>query len=117
MEQTHKTNKQTMFCVILNLANEVKTTLIMNSIKRTIDGIEKSPTEYKFHLDIFAVVNVFKTYRFVHIRHYRDETYPLDGVCYHPNHFEDLVKLLEKTRRESKLLELFRLNDKKMKLP
>ena len=35
------------------------------------DGIEKTPTEYAVHLDgdIFAVVNVFKTYRFVHIRH------------------------------------------------
>ena len=54
----------------------------MNSIKRTIEGTEKSPTEYKFNLDgdIFAVVNVFKTYRFVHIRHYRDETNLLDGV-------------------------------------
>ena len=56
--------------------------------------MEKSPTEYKFHLDgdIFAVVKVFKTYRFVYIRHYSDETYPLDGVCYYSNHFEDLVK-------------------------
>ena len=70
----------------------------MKSIKRSIEGIEKSPTEYKFHLDgdTFAVVNVFKTYRFVHIRHYRDETYPFDGVCYYSNHFEDLVKFLEK---------------------
>ena len=36
--------------------------LIMNSIKRTIEEIEKSATEYKFHLDgdIFAVVIVFK---------------------------------------------------------
>ena len=41
-----------------------------------MDGIEKSPTEYNFHLDcdIFTVVNVFKTYRCVHILHYRDET-------------------------------------------
>ena len=73
---------------------------MMNSIKRTIEGIEKSPTEYKFHIhgDIFDVVNVLKTYRFVHIRHYREETYPLDGVCYYSNHFEDRVKLLEKKR-------------------
>ena len=37
---------------------------MMNSIKRTIDGVEKTPTEYKVHLDgdIFAVVNVFKTF-------------------------------------------------------
>ena len=57
-------------------------THMINYIKRTINGIEKTPTEYTSHLngDIFAVVNVFKTYRFVHIRHYRDETYPLDGV-------------------------------------
>ena len=74
----------------------------MNSIKGTIEGIKKSHTEYKFHLDcdIFTDVNVFKTFRFVHIRHYRDETYPLDGVCYHQNHFEVLVKLLAKTRRK-----------------
>ena len=39
-------------------------------------------------------MNLFNTFRFVHIRHYRDETYPLDGVCYYSNHFEDLVKLL-----------------------
>ena len=70
----------------------------MNYIKRIIEGIEKGPTEYKFYLDgdIFAVVNIFKTYRFLHIRHYRDETHPVDGVCYYSNHFEDLVKLLEK---------------------
>ena len=70
----------------------------MNSIKCTMEGIEKSPTEYKFSLDgdIFDVVYIFKTFRFVHLRHYRDETYPLDDVCYHPNNFEDLVKLLEK---------------------
>ena len=74
----------------------------MNSIKRTFEGIEKSPTEYKFHLDceIFSVVNVFKTYRFVHIRHYKDEIYLLDGVCYYSNHFEDLVNLLEQTEKE-----------------
>ena len=38
----------------------------MNSIKRIIEGIEKSPTEYKFHLDcdIFAVGNIFKAYTF-----------------------------------------------------
>ena len=61
---------------------------MMNSIKRTIDGVERTPTEYKFHLDgnIFAVVNVFKTYRFIHIRHYS-------------NHFEDLVNLLEKNEK------------------
>ena len=89
-----------MICLILNLTFEEIATLRMNSIKRTIDGVEKTPTEYKFHLDcdIFAVVNVFKTYRFVHIRHYREETYPLDGVCYYSNHFEYLVKLLEKKR-------------------
>ena len=68
----------------------------MNYIKRTMEGIENSPTEYKFYLDgaIFAVVKLFKTYRCIHIQHYIDETYLLDGVCYHPNHFEDLVKLL-----------------------
>ena len=78
----------------------------MNSIKRTIEGREKNPTEYKFHVDcdIFAVVNVFQTYRFVHIRYYRDEAYPLDDVCYHPNHFEDLVKLLEKNEKEIQTL-------------
>ena len=65
----------------------------MNSIKRTIEGIEKSYTEYRFHLDgdLFAVVNVFKTYKFVYIRHYRDETYLLDGVCYYSNHFPDSI--------------------------
>ena len=95
-----------VICLIFNLTFEEIATLI----KRTIDGVEKTPTEYKFHLDgdIFAVVNVFKTYRFVHIRHYRDETYPLNGVCYYSNHFEDLVKLLEKkTRKESKQMEIF----------
>ena len=68
----------------------------MNSIKCTIERIEKSHTEYKFHLDgdILAVANVFKTYRFVHIRHYRDESYSLDRVCCYSHHFEDLVKLL-----------------------
>ena len=68
----------------------------MNSIKHTIEGIEKSATEYKFYFDgdIFAVVNVFKTDRFVHIRHYRDETYPLYDACYYSIYFEDLVKLL-----------------------
>ena len=83
---------------------------MINSIKRAIDGVEKTPTEYKFHLDddIFAVVNVFKTYRFVHIRHYRDETYPLDEVYHYSNHFEDFVKLLEKTRKESKQMEILR---------
>ena len=37
---------------------------MINSIKRTIDGVEKTPTEYKFRLDgdIFAFVNVFKSY-------------------------------------------------------
>ena len=73
----------------------------MNYIKRTIERIEKSHTEYKFHLNgyIFAVVNVFKTYRFVHIRYYRDKTYPLDGICYYSNHFEDLVKIIGKKTR------------------
>ena len=62
-----------VICLIFNLTFEEIATLMMNSIKRTIDGVEKTPTEYKFHLDgdIFAVVNVFKTYRFVHIRHYQ----------------------------------------------
>ena len=62
--------------------------------------MEKNPTEYKFHLDcdICVVVNVFKTNRFVDIRHYRDETYPLDGVYYYSN-VEVIGKLLEKTRR------------------
>ena len=99
-----------VICLIFNLTFEEIATLMMNSIKRTIDGVEETPAEYKFHLDgdIFAVVNVFKTYRFVHIRYYRDETYPLDGVCYYSNHFEDLVKLLEKkTRKESKQMEIF----------
>ena len=82
----------------LNLTFEEIATLVMNSIKRTIDGVEKTPTEYKFHLDgdIFAVVNICKTYRCVHIRHYKDETYPLDEVCYYSNHFEDLVKIIGK---------------------
>ena len=73
----------------------------MNSIKRTIKRIEKSPTEYKFHLDsdIFSVLNVFKTYKCVHIRHYRDDTYPLDGTCYYSNHYEDIVKLLGKNEK------------------
>ena len=68
----HNFKTQPVICLILNL------TFMMNSIKRTIDGVEKTPTEYKFHLDgdIFAFVKVFKTYRF---RHSRDETYPLDG--------------------------------------
>ena len=44
----------------------------MNSIKSTIEGIEKSTTEYKVHLD-----------GDIH-------------CCYYSNHFEDLVKLLEK---------------------
>ena len=82
----------------------------MNYIKRTIEGIEKSPTEYKFHLDgvTFALVNVFKTYICVHVRHYRDETYPLYGVGYYSNHFDDLVKLSrKKTRREPKHMEIF----------
>ena len=81
----------------------------MNYIKRTIEGIEKIPTEFKFNSDgdIFSVVNVFKTYRIAHIRHYRDEAYPLDGVCYYSNHFEDIVKLLEKTIRESNHKEIF----------
>ena len=89
--------------LILNSANEEGTSLRMNVIKRTIEVIEKSPTEYTFNLygDIFAVVNVFQTYIFVHIRHNRDETYPLDGVCYHPNHFEDLVKLLKNYQKSS----------------
>ena len=74
----------------------------MNSIKRTIEGIEKSPTEYKVHLDgdIVAVGNVFQTFRFLHIRHYRAQTYPLDGMCYHPNHLKDLVKSLRKKQQE-----------------
>ena len=64
----------------------------MNFVKRTIEGIEKRTTESKFRLDgdIFDVVNVFKTYRFVHIRHYRDETYTLDGICYYSNHLKIL---------------------------
>ena len=97
-------------CLIFNFIFEEIATLMMNSIKRTIDGVEKTPMEYKFHLDgdIFAVVNVFKTYRFLHIRHYRDETDPLIRVCYYSNHFEDLVKLLgEKPRKESKQMEIF----------
>ena len=28
--------------------------------------------------------------------HYRDETYPLDGVCYYSNHFKDLVKVYKR---------------------
>ena len=85
-----------MFYLIFNYTNEERTILILNCIHRTIDGIEKSSTEYKFHLDddILAVVNVIKSYRFVHNRHYRDKTYPLDDVCYYSSHFEDLVKLL-----------------------
>ena len=80
-------------------------TLMMNYIKRTIDGIEKSSIEDKFHLDgdIFAVVNVF-----VHIQHYRYESYPLDGVCYYSNHFKDHEKLLGETRRKSRHMRIFR---------
>ena len=67
---------QPVICLILNLTFEEIATLMVNYFKITIDGVEKTHTEYKFRLDgvIFAVVNVFKTYRFVHIRHYRDET-------------------------------------------
>ena len=63
--------------------------------------------EYKFHLDcvIFTIVNVYQTYRFIHIQHYRDETYPLYDACYHPKHFEDHEKLLENTSQIHKLLE------------
>ena len=89
---------------------------MMNYIKRTIDGVEKTPTEYKFHFDgdSFAVVNVFKTDRFVHIRHYRDVTYPLYGVCYYSNHFEDLVKLLGgKRERNPSKWKYFGETDKK----
>ena len=73
----------------------------MNFIKRTIEGIEKKHTEYKFHFngDISAVVNVFQHFRFVQIRHYREDTYLLSGMCFHPAHFDDRVKLLGKTRR------------------
>ena len=39
---------------------------------------------------------MYSKHRCVHILHYRDETYLLDDVYYHPNHFEDLVKLLRK---------------------
>ena len=91
-----------VICLIFHWTLEEIVTLMMNSIKRIIDGVEKTFTEYKFHLDgdIFAIVNVFETYIFVHLRHYRNETYPLDGVCYYSNHFEDLVKLLRKKKRE-----------------
>ena len=91
----HNYMSSLVICLIFNLTFE--------EIKRTIDGVEKTPTEYKFHLDgdIFAVVIAFKTYRFVHIRYYRDETYPLDGVCYYSNYFEDLVKLLGKIRERN----------------
>ena len=94
----HNFETQPVIWLSLNLTFEEIATLIMNSIMRAIDGVEMTPTESIFHFDggIFAVVNVFKTYRFVHIRHYRDETYPLDGVCYYSNHFEDHVKLLAK---------------------
>ena len=63
-----------VICLIFNLTFEEIATLMMNFIKRTIDGLEKTPTEYKFNLDgdMFAVVNVFKTYWFIRIRHYRD---------------------------------------------
>ena len=69
-----------VICLMFHYTFEEIATLMMNSIKRTIDGVEKTPTEYKFYLDgdIFAVVNVFKIYRFVHIRHYTVETYRLD---------------------------------------
>ena len=54
----------------------------MNYIKPTIECRGKAPAEYKFHLDgdIFAVVNVYQTFRIVHIQHYRDKTNPLSGV-------------------------------------
>ena len=72
----------------------------MNYIKRTIEELEKSPTEYEFNLDgdIFSVVNVFNTYRFAYIRHYRDETYPLYVIT--QSIFEDRVKLLGKNKKE-----------------
>ena len=93
-KKKHNFKRQHVLCLIFNWTNEEITSFKINYIKRTIAGVEKSLTEYKCHLDrdIFAVVNVFKTYRFVHIRHYRDETYPFDGETYYSNHFEDLLK-------------------------
>ena len=46
-----------VICLIFNLTFEEIATLMINSNKRTIDGVEKTPTEYTFHLDgdIFAV--------------------------------------------------------------
>ena len=64
-------------------------------------------------MHIFAVVNVSQTYIFVHIQQYRVETYPLECVCYRPNHFEELIKLLEREMsRVHKRLKVFRLNYK-----
>ena len=41
-------------------------------------------------------MNVFQTFRFVHIQQYREEKYPLSGVYYHLDHIDDIGKLLEK---------------------
>ena len=79
--------------LILNWIKKETASLRMNLIKGNIDGIKKTHMGGN-HLHIFAVLIVFQTYIFVHIRHYRDEVYPLCGVCYHPYNFDDLVKLL-----------------------
>ena len=47
---------------------------------------------------------VSQTFRCVLIPHYREKTYPLSDVCYHPDHFDALVKLLGETRRVHKRL-------------
>ena len=109
-QNKHNYMSSLVICLIFHWTFEEIATVMINYIKRTINGVEKTPTEYKFQLDgdIFAVVNIFKTSRFLHIPHYRDDTYALDGVCYYSNHFEDLVKLLGKKRKECKHMEIFR---------
>ena len=80
----------------------------MHTMKRIIDGFEKNPTEYEFHLDgaIFAVVNIFKNIDLFIFD--IAEIYPFGGVCYQPDYFDDLVILLGKTRRVHIRLEIFR---------
>ena len=45
-------------------------------------------------------MNVFIIDKLEHIQHFKDEIYPLDGVCYYSNHFEDLANLINGKKRE-----------------